>query len=321
MGSVWLGSLPDVLRAAGLPVDTFPGWEVRSRSTGGYDALLAVQVHHTASRTSPANDMDFMWNRAPERPIGALYLTRDGLWVVGAAGATNTSGLGGPMVTSKGTIPVNSGNRYVLSVEAANDGVGETWPNAQLWSYVIGANALCRAYGLNPTVRGDLHGHFEYTPRKIDPAGQSWYATGSRSWDMTKFRQDVSTANPPPPKPQGVPDVFYPIRPIRNSDTRAFGGPGIAPMTEHVFGLNTSTFPANTTAIAVNAAVVPSGAAGFLTVWPDGTARPNTAILNYEATGAHNGAAILGVKDRRFRVYLSSQAHVIIDVTGYWTPS
>lgn len=193
MGKLWLGSLPQVLADAGLDVLTYAGWETRSRSTGGYEKLLGIQVHHTASRTTPARDMEWMWRNAPAKPIGALYLDRSGTWTVGAAGATNTSGRGGPMVASNGTVPKNQGNLYWLSIEAANDGRGERWPDAQLWSYVIGVAALCRAYGLNPHVRGDVHGHFEWTPRKVDPAGESWYAIGSSSWNMTKFRNDVGS--------------------------------------------------------------------------------------------------------------------------------
>ncbi len=78
MGATWLFDLPQVLRDAGLDVDEYPGWESRSRSTGGYDALLAIQVHHTASNTTPTNDMAYMWQYSGDRPIGAIFLARDG---------------------------------------------------------------------------------------------------------------------------------------------------------------------------------------------------------------------------------------------------
>lgn len=207
MGKIWLGSLPQVLGGAGLEVDTYPGWETRSRSTGGYEQLLGIQVHHTGSATSPANDMGWMWDNAPAKPIGAVLLDRSGKWTVGAAGATNTSGRGGPMVTSRGTIPKDQGNMYLLSIEAANNGHNEPWPDEQLWSYVVGCAALARAYGFNPQVRGDLHGHFEYTSRKIDPAGPSWYSPDARSWAMTQFRDNVATYQPPPPAPPPAPPV------------------------------------------------------------------------------------------------------------------
>lgn len=203
MGSVWLGSLPAVLRNAGLEVDVFPGWETRSRVTGGYDEVRAIQAHHTASNTTPVNDMAYMWRNAPDRPIGACYLSRDGRWTVGAAGATNTSGRGGPLTTSRGTIPADSANRFVLSIEAANRGDGEVWSDVQLASYVAGVSALALAYlGQGLGEPGDVHGHHEWTARKIDPAGQSWYASGRNKWDMRRFRDDVAIAGQPLPPPQ-----------------------------------------------------------------------------------------------------------------------
>jgi len=208
VGQIWLTSLPDVLRNAGLVVDTYPGWETRARSTGGYDDILGVQVHHTASNASPASDMAYMWDGSPDRPVGAIYLARDGRVTVGAAGATNTSGKGGPMNTSRGTIPLDAANRYVISIEAANAGTGEPWPIAQQQAYVIMVEALCSAYGLQ-TVYGDVHAHFEWTSRKIDPAGESNYASGGNKWNMDAFRQDVHDAGPHiPPTPTGEIDMI-----------------------------------------------------------------------------------------------------------------
>jgi hypothetical protein len=203
VGKYWLTSLPQVLRDAGLVVDTYAGWEVRARSTGGYDGVFAVQVHHTASQTSPQSDMDYMWNGSPDRPVGAIYLARDGRVTVGAAGATNTSGKGGPRQTAHGTIPLDSANKYVISIEAANNGVGEVWPAAQQDAYIKLCSALQRAYGLSV---GDTHAHFEWTDRKIDPAGNSRYAAGGNKWNMDAFRGDIwlydqdhdPTPSPPP---------------------------------------------------------------------------------------------------------------------------
>lgn len=209
MGKYWLTSLPQVLRDAGLTVDTYSGWETRARSTGGYDGVFAVQVHHTASNTSPASDMSYMWNGSPDRPVGAIYLARDGRVTVGAAGATNTSGKGGPRDTVHGTIPLDSANKYVISIEAANAGTGEAWPKAQQDAYVKMCAALNAAYGLHV---GDLHSHWEWTPgRKIDPAGNSRYASGGSSWNMDTFRGEVwlgvptDPTDPPPPNPTPTP--------------------------------------------------------------------------------------------------------------------
>ena len=317
MGGVWLWDMPDVLRAAGLTVDTYPGWETRSRSSGGYDAVMAVQVHHTASSTTPANDMSYMWNGSPDRPVGAIYLARDGRVTVGAAGATNTSGKGGPMQTSKGTIPLDAANRYVISIEAANAGTGESWPQVQQDAYVKVCNALIKHYGLTP---GDVHAHFEWTTRKVDPAGNSKYATGSNKWNMDQFRGDVWLLNPTPTEPSLPPgdDMLHPVKPFRNSDTRFFGG-AVSP-GNRVFLVNGDIIPANAIAIAMNVSALDADQAGYVTVWPGGS-RPDTSCLNYQGDRfAYSAGIVVGLVNRGFSIYNHTKCHLICDITGYWTP-
>lgn len=203
MGAIWLLSMPQVLRDAGLTVDVYPGWQTRSRSSGGYDAIHGIQVHHTASNTKPENDMGYMWNNAPARPIGAIYLARDGRVTVGAAGATNTSGRGGPL----GPIPLDQANKYVISIEAANLGNGEVWPEVQQAAYLKLVNALVLAYGLDFTVPG-VHAHHEWTTRKVDPAGPSRWAFGANKWDMNGFRFDAKSITKPIPLPPPEQSIF-----------------------------------------------------------------------------------------------------------------
>jgi len=98
--------LPDVLRAAGLTVVEQDGWENRSRSSGGFinGAPFAVFWHHTASKTSPENDAEYMSHGSDSRPIANLMIDRTGkVWVL-AAGATNTNGKGQKLSFSRGTV-------------------------------------------------------------------------------------------------------------------------------------------------------------------------------------------------------------------------
>lgn len=209
MGAVWLASLPAVLESAGLQVTRWPGWELRSRSSGGYDAVWAIGVHHDAAPvgTSLETRCRYAWEQSSTRPIGALWLHTDGRVVVGAAGATNTQGRGGPVTTSKGVIPLDAGNRYMLSIEASNNGSGEVWPEAQQEAYVLLCRTLCDWLDLNPEM--DVIAHFEYTSRKIDPAGPSRYAAGVNKWNMDAFRADVAYTPPVPiPTPTGDADML-----------------------------------------------------------------------------------------------------------------
>lgn len=319
MGAIWLLSMPDVLRDAGLEVNVYPGWATRSRSSGGYDSVLAVQCHHTASFTSPANDMNYMWNTSPVKPIGAIYLDRTGKWIVGAAGATNTSGKGGPLTTPNGVIPLDAANRHVISIEAANNGAGEAWPAAQQDSYVKGVAALCKAYGI-PTTFPSVHAHHEWTPRKIDPAGSSRFAAGANKWNMTAFRDEVTKLSTPQPLPQpsGYTRIAmtngFEFASAPRWDTRGFGNP--LPAGEYEVSLAGAAGKAGA---KVNLAVLSAPYAGFATVWPGTAGRPNTSALNYPAAAAiANQVDVPLSPNGTFKVFISTPGHIIFDLVGYW---
>lgn len=195
MGSIWLYDLPDVVDAAGLEVRVWHGWETRARSSGGLDGLWAVFCHHTASTTDPDSDCAWEWDYADDRPIGNMHLDRDGRVTIGAAGAANTQGKGGPWQTSSGTIPLDKGNCYGIAIEAANAGTGEPWPAAQTSAYVELVAALADWYGLDVT--RDCFSHALWCEpscagRKIDPAGPSPWAQGSATWDWDAFRASAA---------------------------------------------------------------------------------------------------------------------------------
>jgi len=222
VGSIWLNgrtagypNVLDVLRAAGVPCAGYSGWENRSRSTGGFTGLYGIVCHHTASNTSPANDLNYMVT-GPDNPISNGLLDRDGLFTCIAAGASNHAGKGGgssdgggqPWVTSRGTVPGNSANSYAFGIEAANAGTGQAWTEAQQNSYARMCRALCDAYGMNPQT--DTISHQLWTPpRKCDPTGPSRWTpvgngkgcSGADLWDFQLFRNEVAGTLPAPIPP------------------------------------------------------------------------------------------------------------------------
>ncbi|MET0786499.1 MAG: N-acetylmuramoyl-L-alanine amidase [Paenisporosarcina sp.] len=215
MGSQWLHDIGYALE--GLPVLYYSGWETRSRSSGGFDDILAIGVHHTASDTTPESDMGYMWTGSPDRPVGNIYLARDGVITVGAAGASNTMGKGGPLECFYGTIPKDAGNKFMIAIEAANNGVGEPWSSAQTDSYVQLVRQLCEFYQLS--VGQDVYGHFDYCApscpgRKVDPAGPSPFGSvnANGTWDINAFRSAVAGDSSWAPDPD-VPPVPTPEPP------------------------------------------------------------------------------------------------------------
>ena len=223
MGSIWLDGrtpgYPNLLDVLGevISCSGYPGWEHNSRSSGGFEQLLGIVDHHTASQTSPQNDLNYMVN-GPDNPISNGLLDRTGHFTAIAAGASNHAGKGGGSAEgggttwhcSKGTVPADSGNSRCFGIEAANNGVGEPWPQAQQDAYIKMNQALCSAYGL--VVASDIRSHAEWSPpRKIDPRGPArWSTNNDKPWDMNKFRTEVAGSSPLPPPTSGD-DMLYRI--------------------------------------------------------------------------------------------------------------
>jgi hypothetical protein len=236
MGAYYVTDMLDVLRDAGCAVGenaTTDGWQHRARGSGGFNAApLGIQWHHTASSTSPANDLSWMIDGCDDAPIGNVLLDRTGVFWPVAAGASNTAGKGGPLTLSRGTVPVDSGNSTTFAIEAANGGTGETWPAVQIDAYLAGSNALNARFG---NVPGDVFTHQVWAPsRKIDPATATavqgvWRpgsVTSSGTWSLDDIRAECSrrAGTPPPPEDDLTPEQAQQLADLWN--THAANLPG-----------------------------------------------------------------------------------------------
>lgn len=168
--------LPDVLRAAGLVVNTYPGWQTRGSEQWG--PLVGVVCHATAgSRTSTdAGEMRVLWETGSTSapvPISQLYLSRSGAWWVGATGRCNHV-----LVGTQGPLR-GYGNASLIGIEAANDNRGEPWSAHMLDSYQRGVAAICRQMGWGAD---RVVAHREHQSDKSDPFGI----------DMQAFRAAVA---------------------------------------------------------------------------------------------------------------------------------
>lgn len=125
--------------------------------------------------------------------------------------------------------------------------------------------------------------------------------------------------------------LYHALQPCRLVDTREAGAPDrLAPNTELDVDVAASTecedVPANATAVAVNTTAVPETGRpsyGFLTVYPDGAARPATSNLDF-ATGQFVSNLVqtkLGTEGK-VTVYNGAVGFVdvILDVQGYYAP-
>jgi hypothetical protein len=231
MAGIYYVEAADWMRAAGLTVVEVKGWQTRARSSGGFPVVpLGVVWHHTASQTSIENDTNWEYFGSDVAPIGNMTIARNGEVWLGAAGAANTQGRGGPARFSRGTVPADTGNSRLWAIEVSNNGTGEPWPRVQVDAIFTASNTLNDHFGNRADdvithAAGTGNG---WTTRKIDPAKASavlgpWQpraVTSSGTWSLDDLRAEclaravVTPPEPPQPEPPAVEDdrMLYLIR-------------------------------------------------------------------------------------------------------------
>ena len=121
--------------------------------------------------------------------------------------------------------------------------------------------------------------------------------------------------------------AYQPISPIRVGDSRnatgvvRFAGGEtqqlnvVTPAVRAAAGLNTRDV---VSAVVLNVTIVDAGAAGFVTVWPDGGTRPNTSSVNSDYAGHTVANTVTTPVSTGGVVSLYSQgaSHLIVDVQG-----
>jgi hypothetical protein len=129
---------------------------------------------------------------------------------------------------------------------------------------------------------------------------------------------------------------FFSVTPCRIVDTRkpagVTGGPIVTAGTQRNFPISAASaacgVPTTATAATLNVTLVNPSAAGFVKIWPFGSAEPLVSTINAAAhePAIANGAIVPLGSDATFQISLKygtapppgATAHVIIDVTGYF---
>ena len=164
--------LPDVLRAAGLKCNIYPG--AMDRGHGDFGSIWGVVCHHTGSNGAPAGSIA----NHPELGLASqLHLGRNGTFTLCGVGIAWHAGQG-----SWPGISTNNANQVTIGIEAANDGTSG-WPPAQYDAYVRGVAAILKRLG-QPASHAIGHKEWGAIQGKWDPGGI----------DMNAFRRDVAAA-------------------------------------------------------------------------------------------------------------------------------
>ncbi len=115
---------------------------------------------------------------------------------------------------------------------------------------------------------------------------------------------------------------FVPVTPCRVADTRS--GVTMTANSTQSFAVPQSGcgIPATALAYSLNVTVVPKGPLSYLTLWPTGQNRPNVSTLNSFAGDVVANAAIVPAgTGGAVSVYVTNPTDVILDVNGYFDAS
>lgn len=226
-------------------------------------------------------------------------------------------GLPGPTGSVSG---VASGSQVAVSWSAASPGSGT------LSSYTVTAapgGQSCTTSGLTCTVPGlDPTKSYVFT---VVPIGTSGVGPGR------------SSAAIPMPNVPAAPADYVPLTPARFLDTRSMAagartfdgndlgcgaiGPGLVNVRTLAIEGRAGIPSTGVDAVAVNVTVVSPTASNYLTVYPNGTPKPNASNINFVAGQTIPNMAIVKLgSDGRIAIYNEGgSTQVIVDVVG-WFP-
>lgn len=104
--------------------------------------------------------------------------------------------------------------------------------------------------------------------------------------------------------------------------TGAFGAPAFTAGQKRDVPIPASGcgIPGTARAYSLNITVVPSGPLQYLTAWPTGLSQPNVSTLNsFEGRIVANAAIVPAGTGGAISVFVTNATHVIIDINGYYT--
>jgi hypothetical protein len=114
---------------------------------------------------------------------------------------------------------------------------------------------------------------------------------------------------------------FHNLPPCRVLDTR--NPPGSQPFSG-TLNVNVTAsgcgLPASAQAYVLNATVVPPGALGFLTLWPQGGTQPLVSTLNAGDGAITSNLAIVPTTNGSVSAFPSDPTHLVLDISGYFAP-
>ena len=247
----------------------------------------------------------------PQFPVLALTKTHLGSFLQGQTGATYTLLVSNHGVASTtGTVTVTETVPAGLTV-ASMTGMG--------WSCPAGGSTCARSDGLPagtdyPAITVSVNVGANAGSPQVNSAAVA--GGGSASASATDSTMIIV---PGPPlrfismSPCRVVDTRNPIG--------IFGGPQLpgGAARDFVIPSGACAVPASAEAYSLNVAAIPGGSLGFLTLWPAGQAQPVTSTLNsLDGRIKSNAAIVPGGAGGAISVFASNPTHLVVDINGYF---
>ncbi len=291
-----------VANAAIVPAGT--GGAVSVYVTDATDVILDINGYFAASSGPgsysfyPASPCRVADTRGPAGPFGAPSMGSD----ESRAFAVPSSTCGIPATAHAYSLNVTVVPQSYLGYLSAWP-TGQAQPNVSTlnsWTGKVVANAAIVPAGTNESVS-----IFVTDPTNVILDINGYFGLAGGPGALTFY----------PVTPCRIADTRQPDGP--------FGGPIMASGTTRSFTIPASgcLVPATAAAYSLNVTVVPDGPLYYLTAWPAGSAQPGVSTLNsWDGTVVANAAIVPAGAGGAISVFANGQTQVILDINGYFAP-
>ncbi|SDO47623.1 Transglycosylase SLT domain-containing protein [Nakamurella panacisegetis] len=282
----------------------------------GAALLVALPVvPGTASAAAPAGPSQAAATARPAGSFVPLASTRilDTRTGNGARGPIAAGGSFAVLVLGRGGVPSSGVSAVMVNITVANPTVGAgltayadgtSLPGTTNVSFAAGqtvANLAMVPVGTNGQVRIHISGRAGAVQVLLDVSG--YYTAGA-------------------PTAAGT---FKAMVPTRLADTRVGTGVARAKVASSS-SLNVriggaAGLPQAVAAVAVDVTTIPSSVSGFITVFPTGSARPNTPAVNFRAGRSTTSLVVVPLwSDGRISLFNGSTGaqDMVVDLVGYY---
>ena len=206
--------------------------------------------------------------------------------------------------------PNGAQNTFTLTLAVNPTGAGSITANPLPQNGVYAAGTkVCLTTSANPG--------WAFSSWSGDPLDSSnCVIMSANRWETANFT--------PPPAVQFIAVTPCRIADTRNPNGE-FGGPPIQGGTYRNFVIPdnlTCGIPSTAAAYSLNVTVVPSGPLGYLTIWPTGETQPVVSTMNsLDGRIKANAAIVPAGTSGSVSVFVTNTTNVVLDIDGYFAPA